>query len=187
MPRVPETKQFSNLLLPMKSKTILLACFFVVQAAALSLAGNSALDAFRALPAQFQNGVLRLSADDARPNPGTWYFVAMNTNRTALPVNIEVADGQVIRTSPTMNPRTLITGASPINWRSMRIDSDDAWRIAQEFAAERGQRLSSASFVLEQEGRGATPIWSIWLYDARGSQIGFLSILATNGSILRRN
>jgi hypothetical protein len=171
----------------MKSK-FLMICFAVLLHSPLAaLAGNSALDAFRALPAEFQNGVLRLSADDARPNPGTWYFVAMNTDRTALPVNIEVADGQVINRSRTMNPRTLITGASPINWRSIRIDSTDAWRIAQEFASESGKRLSSASFVLEQEGRGATPIWSVWLYDARGNQIGFLSLLATNGSILRRN
>jgi hypothetical protein len=164
---------------------------FIIAASLLALfpasAQNSALDAFRALPAQFQNGVLRLSADDARPNPGTWYFVAMNTERTALPMNIEVADGQVISQSRTMNPRTLITGASPIDWRSIRIDSTDAWQIAQNFATERGQRLSSVSFVLQQEGSGATPIWSIWLYDARGNQIGFLSILATNGSILRRN
>jgi len=171
----------------MKQKLFILSFAVLLHSLAPAIAGNSALDAFRALPSEFQNGVLRLSADDARPNPGTWYFVAMNTDRTALPVNIEVADGEVIRRTPTMNPRTLITGASPINWRSIRIDSTDAWRIAQDFATEEGKRLSSASFVLEQEGRGATPIWSIWLYDARGNQIGFLSVLASNGSILRRN
>jgi hypothetical protein len=170
----------------MKKSTALL-CLISLTFTAPVFAGNSALDAFRALPAEFQNGVLRLSADDARPDPGTWFFVAMNTDRTRLPVNIEVSDGQVIRRSPTLNPRTLITGASPINWRSIGIDSTDAWEIARNFASERGRRLSSASFVLQQEGRGAAPIWSIWLYDARGSQIGFLSVLATNGSILRRD
>lgn len=146
--------------------------------------GNSLFSAFDGLPARFQEGVLRISADNADPNPSRWYFVARNTQRRGLLVNLTVADGQVLNETPTLNPRTLITGAAPINRSLVRIDSNAAFERAREFSARRGQTLGSVSFVMEQHGKDAAPIWSIWCYNRAGSYIGFLSILASTGAVV---
>jgi len=146
--------------------------------------GNSVLSAFHALPVQFQDGVVRVSADDARPDPTIWYFTSRKNDRRGLLTNLNVSHGQILSERPSINPRSLLTGASAISWRRIQCDSTDAWRLAQEFANRRSRTLASVSFVLEQRGRDAAPIWSVWCYDPSGRYIGFMSILATNGSIL---
>ena len=96
-----------------------------------------------------------------------------------------VSNGEVTSIRPTLNPRTLLTGASPMDLNRLRFDSNDAWVEAEKFSARRARTLGSVSFNLQQEGEGATPVWSVWCYDPSGGYIGFLSMLATNGSILR--
>ena len=164
---------------------LILAVFSFCFSKAFAQDSCSGLAALRMLAPQFQNGILRLSADNANPNPETWYVVARDSGRRMLPTNITISGGGITSIRPTLNPRTLITGASPMELGRIRFDSTDAWREAQNFSNRRGRRLGSVSFNLQQEGSGAAPIWSVWCYDPKGGYIGFLSILATTGSIIR--
>ena len=163
---------------------------FVVLLSLLPAAGfaapdrNSALFALRAVPRQYQSGILRLSADHGNPSPPYWAIIARNPFRSGLPTSITITRGQVTSQRATLNPRALISGDSPITISRVRIDSTDAWRIAQRFASDRGRRLDSVSYVLQQRGSHAAAVWSIWCYDSRGRSIGFLSVLATTGDIL---
>lgn len=162
----------------------LLVALIATSGIGLAKEGNSLLSAFDGIPSRFQEGVLRISADNASPNPSRWYFVARNTQRRGLLANLTVADGQVLNESPTLNPRTLITGAAPINRQRIQVDSNAAFERAREFSSRRGQTLASVSFVMEQHGPDAAPIWSIWCYNRAGSYIGFLSILASTGAVV---
>jgi hypothetical protein len=147
-----------------------------------ALAGGTAIEALNALPAHFRSDVLFLSADDGDPNPPAWYVMARNTN--SLPTNIIVTDGRVTSQRVTLNPRALINGLVPIDLARVRVDSTGVWRTALSFSADRGRRLGSVSYQLQQRGDAADPIWSVWCYDRRGSYIGFFSALATTGAVI---
>lgn len=145
---------------------------------------NGAVAAMQALPGQYQNGIMRLSADHGKPTPPYWAIIARNPARRGLPTSLTVSRGRITSERATLNPRALISGDTPITLGRVRIDSPEAWRRAQRFASDRGRRLDSVSYVLQQRGSNAAPVWSIWCYDSRGRFIGFVSLLATTGAII---
>jgi len=144
---------------------------------------GGAIAAMQALPPQFQNGVLRLSADEGQPNPQTWYLVARDVSKNSVPRNFTVVDAQITSQSPALNLRTLVDAPSPISVNRIQVDSRDAWDIAQRFSSDQGRRLGSVSYLLQQQGRDAAPIWTVWCYDLTGRYIGVVSFLATTGAI----
>lgn len=147
---------------------------------------NSALAALRGLPPDYRNGVVWVSADNADPDPNKWYITARHASRGIL-MNLTVADGQIISERPTLSPRALLRQITPININALRVNSSDLWRKASDYARDQGQRLGSLSLQLQQHGRDAAPVWSVWSYDRRGRYIGFFTVLATNGAVISRN
>jgi hypothetical protein len=167
------------------NRSLLLLASLLLPAVALAAPDqNGAVAAMRALPAQYQSGILRLSADHGKPTPPYWAIIARNPSRRGLPTSLTVTRGRVTSERATLNPRALISGDSPITLSRVRIDSPEAWRRAKKFASDRGRRLDSVSYVLQQRGSTASAVWSIWCYDSRGGYIGFVSLLATTGTII---
>lgn len=147
---------------------------------------DSAIGVLNNLPAAYRNGVVWLSADNADPNPDRWDITARNASRGGLPMNLTIARGRIISERPAISPRALTGQLAVINLSSIRINSTDLWRRALRFADDRDRRLGSMSVQLQQSGRRATPVWSVWCYDRRGGYIGFFSALATTGEITSR-
>ena len=162
-----------------------LVASFLFPTLARSARAETALAALRSLPPRYSYSVLRLSADNGRPTPPAWYILARDQTRRGLPTNITISPrGRIISERPSLNPRARINGLSPISIGRMGIDSTNAWNMARQFSSERGRRLGSVSYSLEQHGRGASPVWSVWCYDRSGRYIGFLSILASTGAVI---
>lgn len=151
---------------------------------ATGFGGESALQALKALPASARGNVLRISADNANPEPVTWYFIARSGFGEGSLRSITVQDGAVTANRPSFDVRTLVNDSSPIDFSRVRIDSDAVWDIARRFASERGRRLGNVSLNLAQRGRGATAVWAVWCYDRAGNFFGRLNVLASTGDIL---
>lgn len=147
---------------------------------------NSALGALASLPSNYRNGVVWLSADNADPHPDQWYVTARNAARDGLLMNLTLEDGRIVSERPAISPRAFLRQITPMNLRSLRVNSSDLWRDALQFAERRGQRLGTLSLQLQQHGRDATPVWSVWAYDRRGGYIGYFSVLATTGVVTSR-
>jgi hypothetical protein len=160
----------------------LLALPFIAQAAH----PESALGVLNDLPARYRSGVVWVSADNADPHPDTWYVTARNSARDGLLMNLTVSRGEIISERPAISPRAFLRQITPIAAGSVRVNSTDLWREALRFSDRRGQNLGSMSLQLQQHGRDATPIWSVWCYDRRGGYIGYFSALATTGAITSR-
>ncbi len=142
------------------------------------------LDTIQVLPPEYRRGIVKVSADDGNPNPETWYFQARNANKANDVYSLEVTNGVLNLEKPSFNLGALLGKPTPINLAKLEIDSLGAWDIAVDYCRSHGKRLGTVSYVLEQEGASAAPIWSVWCYDPAGNDIGELQILATNGSII---
>ncbi len=148
-----------------------------------SASRDSALGTLNNLPPVYRNGVVWLSADNADPHPDRWYVVARNAARRGQPMDLTIARGRIISERPARNPRTFTRQLSPMNLRSIRVNSTDLWRTANRLASSRGRRLGSMSLQLQRQGPHASPFWSVWCYDRRGRYVGFFSALATTGAV----
>jgi hypothetical protein len=160
--------------------SLLLFCgFCAAQAADV----NGALAALNALPLQYRSGVLKVSADNGVPNPTTWYIVAKNSRQDEAMYQIAIAQGQVISEKISLDLRAAIKNSS-IDLSKVLVDSAGAWAAGEAYCTRKGKKLGNASYALQQQGRDAAPVWSIWCYDANVKYIGLVKVLATTGAVI---
>ncbi|MBN8709695.1 MAG: hypothetical protein BGO12_08165 [Verrucomicrobia bacterium 61-8] len=144
---------------------------------------GGALAALQALPPKYRDGVLKLSADNGTPNPPQWYVTALNSGANDTIHSITITDGQITSEKLSLDLRSALQN-SPLNLSAIRIGSTEAWNAAANYCTGKGKTLGSVSYVLQQQGKDAAPLWSIWCYDKGGSYIGFLKLLATTGTVI---
>jgi hypothetical protein len=130
---------------------------------------KGALACLEALPEKYRNGVLKLSADNADPDPDTWYVSAQAGPDDKGMRNIQVASGQIISDKPTLGLREIFSSANPLDFSKVQLDSREAFDIAQQYAGANGKQIGTVSFVLNQQGSSAVPIWSVWCYGPNGT------------------
>jgi len=158
---------------------------FVLLSATLHAADpNGALACLQNLPSKYRDGVLKLSADNADPNPDTWYLVVQRSGDDADIRNLTVAGGQITSDRRTLGIREIFSQAGPVSVDKVLVDSRDAFGIAQRYAEANGRKVGSVSFALQQSGGSSAPVWSVWCYSPSGSYLGLMKLLATDGTVI---
>lgn len=145
---------------------------------------KGALACLEALPEKYRNGVLKLSADNADPDPDTWYVSAQAGPDDKGMRSIEVASGQIISDKPALGLREIFSSAKPLDLSKVQLDSREIFDIAQQYAGANGKQIGTVSFVLNQQGSSAVPIWSVWCYGPNGTYFGEFKLLATDGTVI---
>lgn len=163
---------------------VCLAAFLALVSPVLAQGRVSLLEAVQVLPAGYRDGILRVSADNANPNPDSWYFVVQTGGARGTMRNVTVSVGQISSDRVTLGLRQMISNSSPLSLSRLQIDSPAAFAIARTRVQSSGATLGTVSYVLEQSGRDATPIWSIWCYARNGRYLGVMRIMGSDGSII---
>jgi hypothetical protein len=145
--------------------------------------------ALRALPPHFTKEVVRVSADNGRPNPTRWYVLARNRSEAGWFVknplySITITDGQLSEAKRSVDARQILNQRNFINIPSVRIDSSVAFSIARNAFGPAGQRMRSASYQLTQRGSTADPIWEVWGYGKSNRYLGVVRLSARTGVVL---
>lgn len=148
---------------------------------------KGALACLEALPEKYRNGVLKLTADGANPDPDIWYVTAQAGRDDKGVRSIQVVSGQVISDKAVFGLRELLSGAKPIDLSKVQLDSREAFDIARQYAGANGKQIGNVSFALNQQGSSAVPIWSVWCYGPNGTYFGEMKLLATDGTVISNN
>lgn len=146
-----------------------------------------AVATLNALPPKYRDGVLKLSADNADPNPRTWYAVAQKNEDASNIHNLTLVAAQIIADKRTIGLREIFGQAKPIDLSKVNVDSGDAFALVQRYAHANGTTIGSVSFALQQKGGSSSPIWSVWCYGPSGSYQGLIEFLATDGTVISNN
>lgn len=157
---------------------------FLASSSLQAIDSKGALACLEALPEKYRNGVLKLSADNANPDPDTWYVSAQAGPDDKGMRSIEVASGQIISDKPALGLREIFSSAKPLDLSKVQLDSREIFDIAQQYAGANGKQIGTVSFVLNQQGSSAVPIWSVWCYGPNGTYFGELQFLATDGTVI---
>jgi hypothetical protein len=148
---------------------------------------NGAIECLSALPEKYRNGVLKVSADNANPDPTLWYVLARAGGNEAGLRNLTIASGEVTSDTPAIGFRQIFSSDKPIDLSKVEVDSKDAFEIAQRYANANGKIIGSVSFVLNQKGSSAVPIWSVWCYGPSENYFGKMQLLATDGTVIEND
>jgi hypothetical protein len=173
-------------------KTPRLSLFAVALSLATSLAEDlrpGAKSALRALPTHFAEEIVRLSADNGRPNPTRWYVLARN-RKEAGPFlkdplySITIANGQLSEARRYVDLREILNRRNFVDPSRVRVDSSEAFEITRNALGPAGERMQSASYQLTQPGPQADPIWHIWAYGRFNRYIGMVKLSAKSGDVI---
>ena len=150
---------------------------------------NGAKAALQALPPHFTRDVVRLSADNGRPNPKRWYVLARNPEEAGLIVknplySIVIDRGQLVEAKRYVDARQIFNQKNFVNLARVRIDSTEAFQIARDSLGAAGQKMVSASYQLTQTGPAADPIWDVWAYGRSNHYIGLVKLSAKSGGVI---
>jgi len=162
----------------------LASAWILVSTSLHAMDSKGALACLEALPEKYRNGVLKLSADNADPDPDTWYVSAQSGAADKGMRSIEIASGQIISDKPALGLREIFSSAKPLDLSKIHLDSREIFDIAQQYASANGKQIGTVSFVLNQQGSAAVPIWSVWCYGPNGTYFGELKLLATDGTLI---
>ncbi|MEX1119092.1 MAG: hypothetical protein WEB60_09885 [Terrimicrobiaceae bacterium] len=148
-------------------------------------AGQSAKQAAFSLPDRFRESIVKISADNGTPDPKDWYFVCRAAHSADGILSITVRNGRIIQQKPTLDLRVALGNYSKINLSKVLVDSRGAFAIAQRYVSkEKGATLGNVSYLLQQSGDDADPIWSIWCYDPSVRYLGLLKLMASTGDVI---
>ena len=160
---------------------------FLASSSLQAMDSKGGLACLEALPEKYRNGVLKLSADHATPDPDTWSVSAQAGPDDKGMRSIEVASGQIISDKPALGLREIFSSAKPLDLSKVQVDSREIFDIAQQYAGANGKQIGTVSFVLNQQGSSAVPIWSVWCYGPNGTYFGELQLLATDGTVISKD
>jgi len=171
--RVTPTKNHSLLAL-----VLLFAC-------ATAEAGQSAKQAAFSLPDRYRESIVKISADNGTPDPKDWFFVCRASHSADGILSITVRNGKIIQQKPSLDLRVALGNYSKINLSKVLVDSRGAFAVAQRYVSqEKGATLGNVSYLLQQSGEDAEPIWSIWCYDPSVKYLGLLKLMASTGDVI---
>jgi hypothetical protein len=171
-----------------KPKLITTLCaVFAATVAPVLASENTALNAIQAIPAEFEDTIVKVYCSGANPDPQYWLVLAYQDEVGDGPKEFKVVDGQVDDSHETFKIGTLVAHSTPIDTTQVKVDSPQILAIAQEACQEAGKNMSSGDASLTQDGGGASPVWNVTCYDSSGKTIGSIRISAVDGAIFSKN
>jgi hypothetical protein len=96
-----------------------------------------------------------------------------------------VRDGRVVAERHFQRPADQDLPSIPLPVQSLRVDSQQAFRIAEATARRAGLGFDSLHYQLRCRDLRNEPIWVLNLLDQKKSIIGVLYVSALNGEVLR--
>ncbi len=158
---------------------ILLACVLLALAKAPGESAWQVLDTLKAERGSGAvNNVTQLRGHRGQDQPEAWEVV------TRIP------DGErvfVLRGGRIVADTVYSSGGGvAVDTRRLRVDSVEAFRIANRAATQSKVGFDAVDYELRAAAHGNAPLWVLYLRDAEGRDVGQLEIAGEDGRILRQ-
>jgi hypothetical protein len=165
------------------------SAFFVLVllagAAGARAAGGQAYSAVRTAQQVASSGSLvSLSGDRGEPQPSAWTLIFSDPQARGGVREVEVANGEVISQRTPLRGYTDATAQPPIQITRLKVDSDEAFQIANRQAKAKHIGFHWIDYSMRANNVDGTPLWILRLYDYMGAQVGIIEISAENGTIV---
>ena len=168
-------------------KTTLLS----LTAAALGTSGllaandpTTALDAIKLLPKTEAKKIARIEARDGTPAPDRWYVIAFDEKSESGVREYAVAGGEIVATRAVSQFAEALKPEDVVGGDAVRIDSDKAAKLAQQYALANNATVASLNYELKRDGEGAAPLWTVTCLDEAGKELGRVVVTAGKGNVV---
>lgn len=152
--------------------------------AAAEAGGNTALTALQAVPADYNDDIVKVSCQGANPDPSEWQVLAYQGEIGDGPRNFKIANGEVSNDQASFKVGAMLTHGTAINLAEVGVDSPQIFALAQNLCSTAGKTMTHADMVLTQDGDGSVPVWDVKCYGEGRGSLGDIRLSAKDGAVL---
>ncbi len=128
--------------------------------------------------------LVEVRGDSGQPQPQAWKILMADPQARAGLREFIVTGKEI--TSERTPLRSSLAPASlrPLNFTRLNLDSDGAFRIANDQAAKQRVGFNRVDYLLQTNATSGAPEWSLRLFDHMGAPVGDLLLSAENGAVV---
>jgi hypothetical protein len=145
----------------------------------------TALQAVKLLPTDAWPRLARVEAFEGAPVPERWHILVHDTREENGLHEYVVAEGEVVASRAVSQFAEELKAEDIIGSDAIKFDSDRAANLAEAYGDANKKELASYNFELKRDGEGGA-LWKVTCLDAKGEEVGRLSISATKGTVVKR-
>ena len=128
------------------------------------------------------NKVTAIVGQAGRPQPVAWRVTLEDPAARGGEREFDVVSGQI--TSERTPARPAPSGSTPIELTKLNLDSDGAFRTAEQAASRNQVGFDSANYRLSVDAASGQPVWTVEMFDYEQRPVGTVRIAAGNGTLL---
>lgn len=147
---------------------------------------NSVLAAINAVPEEYADTIVKISASNCNPDPSEWIILAYQDEIGDGPREFKIVDGQVDQNHATFKIGQLVAHSTAIDRSRVNFDSTEVFELAQQTFQGAGKNIVSVNLALTQDGDGAAPTWTVTGIGDSGAILGSMRISADSGAVFSR-
>jgi hypothetical protein len=165
-------------------------CFIAITVLALAAhsaaatGSGTALRAMKLLPKAQSRNVARIEARDGTPAPDRWHILVHDKSAENGLREYVVASGEVVASRTISQFAETLSPEDVIGTELLKVDSDEAAKVALEYALANNESIASMSYELKREGAEAAPLWKVTCFNDQGEEVGALVLTAGKGTII---
>lgn len=145
---------------------------------------TTALDAIKLLPKAEAKKIARIEAREGTPAPERWYVIAFDEKSESGVREYAVAGGEIVATRALSQFAEALRPEDVVGGDAVRIDSDKAAKLAQQYALANNATVASLNYELRRDGEGAAPLWTVTCLDEAGKELGRVVVSAGKGNVI---
>jgi hypothetical protein len=175
-----------------KGKTLLMNRWLFVLLMAVAFAPgfvsaqDTAYKALRAVGAQrgekALNQVVAIVGQSGRPQPVAWRVTLDDPGARGGERELDIVSGRI--SSERAPSRPPVSGTRPIDLTKLNLDSDAAFRAAEQEARRNQVGFDSMNYRLSVDGASGQGVWTLEMLDYEQRPVGTVRIAASNGTLL---
>ncbi|MGB8166591.1 MAG: hypothetical protein WCF18_03810 [Chthoniobacteraceae bacterium] len=145
---------------------------------------TTALSAIKLLPKGDAKRIARIEAREGNPTPERWYILVHDPADEAGLREYVVAGGAVVASRTLSQFAEGLKAEEVIGGDAVRVDSDRAGKVAQQYALANNIVPATISYQLRKDTDDGTPVWNVTCVDAAGKAVGGVVVAANKGNVL---
>lgn len=144
---------------------------------------TTALSAIKLLPKGDAKRIARIEARDGDPTPERWYILVHNPAEESG-LHEYVVAGEKVVASRSLSQFAEGLKPEEIIEEPVKVDSDRAGKIAQQYALANNVVPAALSYQLRKDETDGTPVWNVTCVDGAGKAVGGVVVAANKFNVL---
>lgn len=162
----------------------ILAALALAASGAGAAESTTALAALKLLPKAQAKNVARMEAREGTPAPERWHILVHDHEAENGLREYVVAAGEIVASRQVSQFAESLTPEDVIGAEAVKIDSDRAAKLAQQYALANGATVAAIGYELRKDGADAAPLWRVSCFDEAGAELGSISLTAGKGKVV---